>query len=220
MPVASAEKLRIGLSEGGHVDALHLEAPGPVYLFAHGAGAGMRHRFMEEVAERLQRSGVATLRFDFPWITRGRRLPPRAHTLTGVIRDVAAYARQLAAGRALWAGGKSMGGRVTSMAEAEEPLGVDGLLFLGFPLHPAKRPGVERAAHLRDTDLPLRFISGTRDALARPDLLEATLAKLGDRAQLHPIEAADHGFEVLVRSGRTRDEVLDDLVGAAVRWIA
>jgi len=219
VPVRPVEQLRIPLSGGGGVDALRLEAPGPLYIFAHGAGAGMRHPFMTEVAERLQRRGVASLRFDFPCISEGRRLPPRVHTLTGVVRDVVAGAKEGAEGRPLWAGGKSMGGRVASMAEAEAPLGIDGLLFLGFPLHPAKRPGVERAEHLRETECPLRFISGTRDALARGDLLDATVEELGERARLHPVEAADHGFDVLVRSGRSRDEVLEELVEVAARWI-
>lgn len=218
--MAEAEPLELTLPSGGGVEALWLDAPKAVFVFAHGAGAGMNHPFMAAVAEGLQGRGVATLRFDFPYITAGRRLPPRAHTLTGIARAAVAYAAARAGGRRLWAGGKSMGGRVVSMAESEAPLGIDGLLFLGFPLHPAGKPGTERASHLERTSVPLRFISGTRDSLATPELMDRTVERLGARAELHRVEAADHGFDVLVRSGRRRPEVMAELATVAAGWIA
>jgi len=214
-----AEEFTFETPDAGAVRAIWLDAPDAVLAFAHGAGAGMRHRFMESVAERFAARGVATLRYEFPYITAGRRLPPPARMLTPVARAAVNRAGERAGTRTLWAGGKSMGGRVTSMAAAEAPLGVDGLLFLGFPLHPAGRPGTERAAHLAELDVPLRFVSGTRDALARPDLLAGVMADLAPRAEAHTVEAADHGFDVLVRSGRTTDEVLDEVVGVAVEWM-
>ncbi len=217
--MAAAEQVRIPVAEGEPVRGLWLDGPRGVYAFAHGAGAGAQHTFMKGVAVRLQARGIATLRFDFPYITEGRRLPPRAHTLTGVLRAAVEYARGRAAGRPVWAGGKSMGGRVASMAEADRPLGVAGLVFLGFPLHPARRPGVERADHLSDVKVPMRFLSGTRDALARRDLLAPAVAGLGDSAELHWIESADHGFGVLVRSGRTRADVLDEISERVAAWI-
>lgn len=215
----TADQVQIPGPDGSSLDGLWLDGPRSLFVFAHGAGAGMRHPFMRDLAERLQVRGVATLRFDFPYITAGRRLPPRAHTLTEVARAAVAFGRARAGDRPVWAGGKSMGGRVTSMAEAADPLGIDGLMFLGFPLHPAKRPSVDRAEHLSETSVPLRFVSGSRDALARNDLLRETIDQLGSRAELHRVEAADHGFGVLVRSGRTRDEVMDELAGAVAAWI-
>ena len=217
--MTAAEEVRIEMDEGSAVRGLWIDGAAAVFVFAHGAGAGMEHAFMRALAERLARLDVATLRYDFPYIVAGRPLPPRPPTLVPVVRAAVAFALRRAAGRPVWAGGKSMGGRVTSMAEADAPLGVAGLIFVGFPLHPDGRPATDRADHLAATAVPLRFVSGTRDRLARPDLLETTVAGLGSRARLHTVAGADHAFHVLVRSGRTDDEVLDEVAGAVAGWL-
>jgi len=216
----ATESLRFGVEGVGAVHGRWVDGPDGVFVFAHGAGAGMDHAFMEGVAARLGRSGIATLRWDFPYIRAGRPLPPAVRTLLPVARAAVDVARERAAGRPLWAGGKSMGGRVVSMAEAEEPLGADGLIFVGFPLHPRGRPSTERARHLCETAPPLRFVSGTRDRLADPALLDGVVADLGARAELHAVAGADHGFHVLVRSGRTDAQVLDEVAETIVGWIS
>ena len=192
-------------------------------VLAHGAGAGMTHPFMETVAERLAARDVAVLRYDFPYMREGRRLPDRAPKLLPVVRAAVAAEIEVA-GRGgenapLWAGGKTMGGRMTSMAEAESPLGIEGTTVLGFPLHPAGRPSIDRAEHLRSTAVPLRFVSGTRDALATQGLLERVVSELAPRAHLHPIDAADHAFHVPKRSGRSDDDVLDEIASTVAAWL-
>ncbi len=214
-----AESVRFAADGVDVVHGLWLDGSDGVFVFAHGAGAGMDHPFMEGVAHRLAGYGVATLRYDFPYIRAGRPLPPAIGTLPPVARAAVTEARERAAGRPVWAGGKSMGGRVTSMAEADDPLGVEGLIFVGFPLHPRGRPGHDRADHLRETACPLRFVSGTRDQLADVDLLGPVVRGLGARAELHLVEGADHGFHVLVRSGRTDAEALDEVATTIAGWI-
>lgn len=183
-----------------------------LYVFAHGAGAGMRHVFMEAASEALAQRGVATLRYAFPYTEAGGRRPDPRPVLLATVRAAVREARGLAGGLPILAGGKSMGGRMTSMAAAEEPLpGVEGLVFVGFPLHPAGKPGDERAAHLAAVELPMLFLQGTRDKLADLALIEPVCAKLGPRATLERIDGADHGFHVLKRSGRTQDDVLTEL---------
>lgn len=189
-------------------------------VLAHGAGAGMSHPFMVGMAERLARRDVAVLRYDFPYMHEGRRLPDRAPRLLPVVRAAVEVERSHLGDAPIWAGGKSMGGRMTSMAEAETPLGVEGIVFLGFPLHPARRPSTERAEHLERTHVPLRFVAGTRDALAAPELLEEVLARLGPRAARHVIEGADHAFRVPRRTGRSDDEVLDEMADAVAGWVS
>lgn len=189
-----------------------------LYVLAHGAGAGMRHPFLEAVARALAERGVATWRYEFPYmLARSRRIDPPA-VLHETVRAAVARAREAAPDLPVIAGGKSMGGRMTSQAQAERPLdGVRGLVFLGFPLHPAGRPGVARAAHLPAVELPMLFLQGTRDALAELPLLEPILARLA-RATLHVVDGADHAFHVLKRSGRTDREVIDELADAVARW--
>jgi predicted alpha/beta-hydrolase family hydrolase len=189
-------------------------------VLAHGAGAGMSHPFMLGMAERLARRDVAVLRYDFPYMREGRRLPDRAPRLLPVVRAAVEVERGEGGDAPIWAGGKSMGGRMTSMAEDEAPLGVDGIVFLGFPLHPARKPSTTRAEHLERTRVPLRFVAGTRDALATPELLEGVLDRLGPRAARHVIEDADHAFRVPRRTGRSDDEVLDEIADAVAGWIA
>jgi predicted alpha/beta-hydrolase family hydrolase len=214
-------ELRIAVPGAGEVSALLLEParPNALYVMAHGAGAGMRHVFLEAVAERLATRGIATLRYQFPYAEQGGRRPDSEPVLLATVRAAVAAGREAAGGVPLLAGGKSMGGRMTSRAAAAEPLaGVSGLVFLGFPLHPAGRPGVSRADHLAKVPLPMLFVQGTRDALADLDLLRPVLERFGPRATLRVIEHGDHMFHVLKRSGRTGDDVLDELALAVAEW--
>ena len=189
-------------------------------LFGHGAGAGMHHPFMEAVAARLSDAGIATFRYQFPYMAAGKRRPAPRPVLIETVRTAVAAAREHAPDLPLFAGGKSMGGRMTSLAQATQPLdGVSGLVFFGFPLHPAPKPGTERGNHLADITVPMLFLQGDRDKLAGLDLLQPVLVGLGPRATLHVVEGGDHSFAVLKRSGRTDDEALDELAGAAARWI-
>ena len=213
--------LRIVLPTGDAVSAL---AEGPAdpkacYVFAHGAGAGMRHAFMGAMAESLAARGVATLRFQFPFMEQGSKRPDTPKVAHAAVRAAVAEAAQRWPGVPLFAGGKSFGARMTSQAQALEPLPeVRGLIFVGFPLHPAGKPSVERAAHLSDVPLPMLFLQGTRDALADLALVRETAKVLGKRATLHTVEGADHAFHVLVRSGRTDAEVREELCDRIAAW--
>ena len=190
-----------------------------LYALAHGAGAGMRHRFMEEVATALAGQGIATLRYQFPYTEAGGRRPDPPAVLEATVRAAVSTAREAAPGLRLLAGGKSMGGRMTSSAMAKAPLeGVSGLVFLGFPLHPAKQPAVTRAEHLDAVASPMLFLQGTRDDLADLALITSVCGRLGPRATLHVVEGADHSFAVLKRSGRSGREVMEELVTAIAEW--
>jgi len=224
---AIAKEISISVVERGDVSALFLRPRGArcLYLLAHGAGAGMNHVFMEAIAARLAHYKIATLRFQFPFTEAGRRRPDHAKTLIATVRAAAARAARIARGLPIIAGGKSMGGRMTSQAQASEPLpGVQALAFLGFPLHPAKKPGTDRADHLRNVQVPMLFLQGTRDALADLELLRpvvrALAARPSSRDTLHIVDGADHGFGVLKRSGRTNDEVLDELAAGVANFAA
>jgi hypothetical protein len=195
--------------------------PSCLYVLAHGAGAGMRHAFMEAISERLVGRGIATFRYQFPYVERGSRRPDHATVLEEVVRAAIEAAADAAPGLPLIAGGKSMGGRMSSRAAAAAPLPrVRGLVFHGFPLHPAGKPSSTRAEHLADVTVPMLFLQGTRDALADLALLRPVIGGLGARGRLHVVEGADHGFHVLVRSGRTDDEVLDELAAAVAGFAA
>jgi hypothetical protein len=188
-------------------------------VLGHGAGAGMRQRFMEAIAYRLADQGIATFRYQFPYIEKGMRRPDPKPILLATVRSAVEAATRVADRLPLLAGGKSMGGRMTSSACAEEALpGVKGLVFFGFPLHPAGAPSTERAEHLQKVNLPMLFLQGTRDTLADLTLLKPTCKKLGKRATLHIIEGAEHSFHMLKSSGRTDDEVLEELVSTTVEW--
>lgn len=190
-----------------------------LYVFAHGAGAGMEHRFMEDAAEGLALRGVASFRFNFPYKEVGRRPPNPPGILVATVRSAVACAVELEPDLPLFAGGKSMGGRMTSTAASKEALpGVRGLAFFGFPLHAAGRDSSERGAHLSDVGLPMLFLQGTRDKLANLDLLRPVLDAVEPAPTLHIVEGADHGFHVLKRSGRTDEEVLGELCDAFVDW--
>ena len=181
----------------------------------------MRHPFMEGLATALARAGIATLRFEFPYVAAGRRVPDRQPVLLQAVREAVETARNEAADLPLFAGGKSMGGRMTSLAQAEAPLaGVRGLVFFGFPLHPASKPGTARADHLEQVALPMLFLQGERDKLADPGLLGPVLDRLGERATHHSIPFADHGFHVPKRaSGRSDLDVIDELATTTAVWI-
>jgi uncharacterized protein len=211
-----------GLDLGGHPGlVLRPRAARSLYVLAHGAGAGMRHEFMATIASALAARDVATLRWEFPYMAAGKSRPDRAEVAEAAVREVWDAARARFGDLALFAGGKSFGGRMTSRAHAAAPLpGVRGLIFFGFPLHPPDKPGIERAEHLASASGPLLFLQGDRDELAGLRRLRPVVAKLGARATLHVIEAADHGFDVLVRSGRTRAEVMDELADTVARWAA
>jgi len=212
---------RITVPDAGEVSALLVMPPKPqaLYVLAHGAGAGMRHPFMEAIATRLAARGIGTLRYQFPYTEQGGRRPDPEPILLATVRAAVAAGIEAARGLPVLAGGKSMGGRMTSRAAADRPLaGVAGLVFLGFPLHPAGRPGTSRADHLAKVALPMLFLQGTRDTLAELDLLRPVLAPLGARAALHVIEHADHSFHVLKRSGRSDEAVLDELAATITTW--
>jgi predicted alpha/beta-hydrolase family hydrolase len=179
----------------------------------------MEHRFMEAASACLAGHGIATLRYQFPYMEAGSRRPDVRATLLATVRAAAALAAATAPDLPLFAGGKSMGGRMTSLAAAEAPLaGVRGLVFFGFPLHPAGRPSIERAGHLARVTVPMLFLQGTRDQLAEIDLLRPVCAGLGDRATLHVVEGADHSFHMLKRSGRSDQEVLAELARTVAKW--
>jgi hypothetical protein len=205
----------------GEVSALLRRDAGAASLlvFAHGAGAGIRHAFMEGMAGRLAARGVATLRYQFPYMERGGRRPDPPPILAKTVRSAVAAARREAPDLPLFAGGKSMGGRMTSTAAAAEPLAdVRGLVFFGFPLHAAGRAGSARGDHLDAVAVPMLFLQGTRDALADLDLLRPVCERLGGRATLHVVDGGDHSFKVLKRSGRDGEEVLDELADAVAAW--
>ena len=188
---------------------------------AHGAGAGMRHAFLQALADALGTRGVATLRYQFPYMQQGRRRPDRPPALTATVRAATETAATLARGLPLFAGGKSMGGRMTSTAAAEAALPkIRGLVFFGFPLHPASKPGTARGDHLAAVEPPMLFLQGDRDKLAELELLRPTIEPLGARATLHVVAGADHGFHVLKRSGRTDEEVLAELADTTSEWMA
>jgi predicted alpha/beta-hydrolase family hydrolase len=190
------------------------------YVMAHGAGAGMAHPFMAAVAAELAERGIATLRYQFPYMERGGKRPDPPALAQATVRAAVAEAGRLLPDIALFAGGKSFGGRMTSQAQASAPLpGVRGLIFLGFPLHPAKRPSRERGRHLSAVHIPMLFLQGTRDALAALDELEPLCRDLGPLATLRLYHDADHSFHVPARSGRTDAQVRGDVLDAATAWI-
>jgi len=188
-------------------------------VLAHGAGAGMRHPFLEAISQRLAEQGVATLRYQFRYIEQRSRRPDPPAVAAATVRAAVAEAARLAPGLPLVAGGKSFGGRMTSTAQAEEPLpGVRGLVFLGFPLHPPGRPDDKRAEHLARVTIPMLFLQGTRDEFADLELLRPVAKRLGDRATLHLVEGGDHSFKVPKKSGRSEGDVMGELARALVTW--
>jgi predicted alpha/beta-hydrolase family hydrolase len=191
-----------------------------VCVVAHGAGGGMRQRFLEAAATGMADRGLASLRYQFPYMEAGRARPDTPKTATATVRDAVAFAATLAPGLPLFAGGKSFGGRMTSTAEAEAHLdGVRGLFFLGFPLHPPGKPSDERGVHLASVGIPMLFLSGTKDDFATLPLLEPQVARLGDSATLKLFESADHSFHVPKASGSTDAATLAAVLDALAGWI-
>jgi uncharacterized protein len=207
---------------GETVSGLLLRPPGAraLYLFAHGAGAGMTHKAMESNAQGLAARGIATLRYQFPYMEKGSKRPDPPRIAHAAVRAAAARAAELASDLPLFAGGRSFGGRMTSQAQADEPLaGARGLAFLGFPLHSAGKPGTDRAEHLARVRLPMLFVTGERDALADLDLLRPVVASLGNCATLHVVKHADHSLKVAASSGRTAAEAEAEALDALAEWI-
>jgi len=207
---------------GGQVSGLLLkpDSSKALYVFAHGAGVGMNHPSMASNAQRLAERGIATLRFQFPYMEKGGGRPDPPGIAHATVRAAVATATELAPELPLFAGGRSYGGRMTSQAQSIAPLpGVRGLVFLGFPLHPAGKPSNERADHLEQIEIPMLFVSGSRDALADMDFLQPLVAGLGEQATLHVVEGGDHGLRVLVSSGRTNDEAQAEALDAMAAWM-
>ncbi|MGO4712754.1 alpha/beta hydrolase family protein [Bradyrhizobium sp. 2TAF24] len=222
MPTSSVAPVSITVDDVTTVSGLLQAPPQPraLYVLAHGAGAGMTHAFMAAVAAELAERGVATLRYQFPYMERGSRRPDAPPLAHATVRAAVAEAARLRPGLPLFAGGKSFGGRMTSQAQAAAPLGgVRGLIFLGFPLHLAGKPSRERAKHLADIDIPMLFLQGTQDKLAVLSELEPECAALGPRASLILFADADHSFHVPVRSGRTDPQVRTEVLDALAGWI-
>jgi uncharacterized protein len=222
MQTISAQKLVIEVGDATSVSALLIQPPQAraCFVFAHGAGAGMTHPFMEAVATGLGERGVATLRYQFPYMEKAARRPDPPAIAHAAVRAAVAEAGRRCPGLPSIAGGKSFGGRMTSQAQALAPLaGVRGLAFLGFPLHPAGKPSSDRAKHLSDVRVPMLFLQGTRDSLAELSVLEPVTRRIGPSASLHRVEGADHSFHVLARSGRNDREVMSEILDAFAAWI-
>ena len=215
-------ELTIAVGSTTSVSALLIRPAQPraCFVFAHGAGAGMTHAFMNDVATGLCARAIATLRFQFPYMEKHSKRPDPPAVAQAAVRAAVAEAARQCPGLPLIAGGKSFGARMTSQAQAKTPLaGVRGLAFLGFPLHPAGKPSRDRAEHLADVKIPMLFVQGTRDKLAELDLLRPVVASLGKLAKLHLVEAADHSFHVPARSGRNDRAVLEEILDAVAAWL-
>lgn len=190
-----------------------------MYVFAHGAGAGMNHPFMQRAAEALEHRGIVTHRFEFPYMQAKQRRPDPPAIAEAAVRKAVAEAARTYPGLPILAGGKSFGGRMTSQAQASAPMpGVRGLVFFGFPLHPPGRPGTSRAEHLTAVDVPMLFLQGTRDVFAQLDLLRKVITGVSDRATLHLIEEGDHSFKVPKRTGKTETDVMNELADTIQQW--
>jgi predicted alpha/beta-hydrolase family hydrolase len=191
------------------------------YVFAHGAGAGMHHSFMAAFADGLAQRRIATLRYQFAYMDKGSKRPDPPAVAHAAVRAAVAEAAARCPDLPLFAGGKSFGGRMTSQAQAKEALpGVRGLVFVGFPLHPAGKPGIERAEHLASVPWPMLFLQGTRDELADLALMRGVVVGLGERATLALFDDADHAFHVRASSGRNDAQVREAMLDATADWIA
>jgi len=223
MTLSRAKEIKFFVNgKAGGVSGLLLEPSGAraLLLLAHGAGAGMRHRFMEAVAAQLADQKVATLRYQFPYMEKRTKRPDSQTVLMDTVRAAVAAAKKVAGALPLFAGGKSMGGRVTSLAAAQEPLdGVRGLIFFGFPLHAAGSPGAERGAHLAGIDIPMLFLQGSRDALAELKWLKPLCANIGKRAELFVVAGGDHSFHMLKSARKSDEQVLSEAAEKAAGWI-
>jgi len=219
--MGKGERLRFAVEGAGEVSAILMRPADARWLLvlAHGAGAGMTHPFLEKLAGELASAGVATFRYQFPYMEERRRVPDRPPVATAAVAAAVRAAAGAAPGLTLLAGGKSFGGRMTSQAASQGSLeGVRGLVFFGFPLHPPNKPGTKRADHLSKVPMPMLFLQGTRDTLADLNLLRPICADLGSRATLHIIETADHSFHVLKSAAKSDPEVLRELAQATASW--
>jgi predicted alpha/beta-hydrolase family hydrolase len=219
--MAESEQLRFAVEGAGEVSAILMRPATARWLLvlAHGAGAGMTHPFLEKLARELADAGVATFRYQFPYMEQRRRAPDSPSVATATVASAVRAAAKAAAGLSLLAGGKSFGGRMSSQAASQGLLeGAQGLVFFGFPLHPPNKPGTKRAEHLDKVELPMLFLQGTRDTLADLNLLRPICSSLGSQAKLHVIETADHSFHVLKSSGRSDAEVLRELAQTTASW--
>ena len=217
------QQITISLDGDATISGLWLAPPNAkaAYVFAHGAGAGMAHKSMAAIAEGLAERGIATLRYNFLYMERGSGRPDSPALAHRAVRAAVAKAGELAPKLPLFAGGKSFGGRMTSQAQALDPLpNVRGLVLFGFPLHPAGKPSNDRAKHLDDVAIPMLFLQGANDALASLDLLKPVAKKLGKRATLALFDHADHSFHVPAKSGRKDAEVLAEILNTTANWIA
>jgi uncharacterized protein len=221
----AGEQSRFIVEAAGEVSALlaHPKNARWLLLLAHGAGAGMTHPFMENLSAELATLGIATFRYQFPYMEQRRRVPDPPTVLTATVVAAVQAAKHAAPDLPLLAGGKSMGGRMTSQAAAQHPAavtldGVRGLVFFGFPLHPPNRPSTKRADHLAKVSIPMLFLQGTRDTLADLNLLRPICTNLGSRATLNIIESADHSFHVLKSSKKTDPQVLCELAQITLSW--
>jgi predicted alpha/beta-hydrolase family hydrolase len=214
--------LRITVDENRRVSGL-LQVPRAArvcYVLAHGAGGGMSHPFLASIAEALAARDIATLRYQFPYMERGSKRPDNSKVAQAAVRAAVGEALRLLPGLAVVAGGKSFGGRMTSQAQGDSPLhGVQGLVFLGFPLHPAGRPSEDRGAHLFEIKIPMLFLQGTRDALAATELMQALVQRLGARATLKLFQGADHSFHVPAKTGRNDAEVIAEMLDELSAWL-
>ena len=219
MPTESIETT-IAVGNDRRVSALLLEpeAPRCLLVFAHGAGAGMRHSTIETFARGVAGLRIATFRFQFPYTEEGRRRPDPPLVLQRSVRAAVAHAGTMRPELPLLAGGRSMGGRMASSADASEALDVSGFVFHAFPLHPPGKPGTSRADHLNQVEKPLLFLNGTRDRLADPELLAGVCERLGSRATLHSIDGGDHSLQVLKRSGRRQEDVDREVAETVGEW--
>lgn len=218
----TARERTIALADGTSVSALWQKPKDAkaALVLAHGAGAGMTHRHMAATAEGLEARGIAVLRYNFAYMERGSKRPDNPPVAHAAVRAAVAHAGKLAGGLPVFAGGRSFGSRMTSQAQALDPLpGVAGLVFFAWPLHPPGKAGVERAEHLSGVKIPMLFLQGSKDEFAETALLQATVKSLGKRAKLHLIEHADHSFHVPAKSGRKDAEVMDEILDVAAKWM-
>ena len=223
MTVSRGKEIKFGVNDNvGAVSGLLLKpnSARALLVFAHGAGAGMRHRFMEDVAVKLGNLGIATLRYQFPYMEKHIKRPDSESVLLDTVRAAVTTAKKQAGDLPLFAGGKSMGGRMTSLAAAKASLdGARGLIYFGFPLHAPGKMSAQRGQHLGDIEIPQLFLQGSRDALADLKFLRPLCAKLGKRAELFVIDGGDHSFHMLKSSGRSDEEVLDEVLEKTTEWI-
>ncbi|WP_084788675.1 alpha/beta family hydrolase [Bradyrhizobium sp. Cp5.3] len=216
------QELKLDIERIGTVSAILMRPDNAraCYVLAHGAGADMRHAFMDKVAAGLADRGIASLRFNFPYMENGKGRPDQPAVAHATIRAAVEEAARLCPGLKLIAGGKSFGGRMTSQAQSKVPLpGVEGLAFLGFPLHADKKPSTERAEHLGGVAIPMLFLQGTRDGLADRSYLKPVIETLGPKARLHEVAGGDHSFAVLRKSGRSNEEALAEVLDTLTAWI-